>query len=91
LRITARTFYKVFLNGDFVFYGPARAAHENARVDVVDLGASVRLGTNNLAIEVAGYNVGNLYVTGEYSFVMAEVECDGDVLLWTDDQWKASS
>ena len=87
LRISGRTFYKVYLNGEFVFYGPARAAHEHARVDRIDVRNQVRIGDNILAIEVAGYNAGNLYVTGEYSFLMAELEADGRMLLHTDADW----
>lgn len=87
LRITGRTFYKVYINGEFVFYGPARAAHEHARVDRIDVRSHVRPGDNVLAIEVAGYNAGNLYVTGEYSFLMAELEADGQILLHTDADW----
>jgi len=88
LRITGRTFCKIYINGEFVFYGPARAAHEHARVDMIDIDKFVKTGTNTLAIEVAGYNGGNLYNTGEYSFLMAEVEADGEVILYTDENWK---
>ena len=87
IRITGRTFYKAYINGEFVFYGPARAAHEHARVDLINIRDYVRLGDNVLAIEVAGYNAGNLYVTGEYSFLIAEIEADGRIVLHTDDDW----
>lgn len=87
LRITARTFYKAYINGEFAFYGPARAAHEHARVDIIDISDFTHAGFNSLAVEVAGYNVGNLYVTGEYSFLMAEIEADGDVIAFTDKHW----
>jgi len=88
LRITGRTFYKIYINGDFVFYGPARAPHEYSKVNIINIKNFVKIGINKLAIEIAGYNYGNLYVTGEYSFLIAEVESDGDVILYTDEKWK---
>ncbi|HBP38979.1 MAG TPA: hypothetical protein DD640_09635, partial [Clostridiales bacterium] len=88
IRITARTFYKLYLNGEFLYYGPGRAAHETARVDVIDITARLKCGHNALAIELAGYNHPCLSVTGEYSFLQAEVEVDGQILDYTGKHWQ---
>jgi hypothetical protein len=87
LGITAATFYRVYLNGVFLFHGPARAPHRMARVDYIDLSGFTKLGTNKLAIEVAGYNEENIYVTGDASFLVAEVVADGNVIDATDSSW----
>ena len=87
IRMTGRTFYKVFLNGEFLYYGPARAAHETARVDVLDIAGRLHCGSNALAIELAGYNHPCLSVTGEYSFLQVEVEADGQILEYTGCHW----
>ena len=87
LRITARTFYRAFINGAFLFYGPARAAHRCARIDTLDVTGRLVKGRNILAIEVAGYNDANLYVTGEYSFLLAELSVNGEVVAATDKTW----
>ncbi|MEI6141191.1 MAG: hypothetical protein WCP85_18120 [Mariniphaga sp.] len=83
LRITASTIYRVFLNGEFLGYGPARAAHGFFRIDEYDLGKKVRPGQNILAIEVAGYNVNTYYTMDQPSFLKAEVEAEGKLILAT--------
>jgi len=83
LKITASTLYRVFLNGEFIGYGPARAAHGYFRVDEYNLGERVRKGENILAVEVAGYNVNSYYTLDQPSFLQAEVESDGKIILET--------
>jgi alpha-L-rhamnosidase len=81
LRITGSTVYRIFLNGNFVGYGPARAAHGYYRVDEWGLGD---LGNENIvAIEAAGYNVNSYYLLDQPAFVQAEVVADGQVLAST--------
>ena len=87
LRVTACTFYRAYINGEFLFHGPARAAHGYARVDTIDLSGCLRIGRNNVAIEVAGYCEPTLHVTGEPSFLLAEIEIDGNIAIATDESW----
>ena len=81
-RITASTLYRVFLNGDFLGYGPARAAHDYYRVDEYQL-ENLKNGENHLAIEVAGYNVNSYYTIDQPSFLQAELEAGGQIMLAT--------
>jgi alpha-L-rhamnosidase len=83
LRITASTLYRVFLNGEFLGYGPARAAVGFFRVDEYDLRNRLQKGENLLAIEVAGYNVNTYYTLDQPSFLQAEVESSGKIVLAT--------
>ncbi|WP_423126711.1 hypothetical protein [Gaoshiqia sp. Z1-71] len=83
LKITASTLYRVYLNGEFVGYGPARAAHGYFRVDDYRLDSLVKKGENILAIEVAGYNVNSYYTLDQPSFLQAEVVSGKKVLLAT--------
>jgi len=83
LRITASTLYRVFLNGEFLGYGPARTAHGFFRVDEYDLGDVVQSGENRLAVEVAGYNVNTFYTLDQPSFLQAELKSDGKIVLAT--------
>ena len=87
LRVTACTFYRAYLNGEFLLHGPARAAHGYARIDTIDLSRRLEIGRNSVAIEVAGYCEPTLHVTGEPSFLLAEIEIDGRIVLATDDSW----
>lgn len=87
LRITGRTYYKVYINGTFLCHGPARAGHEHSRVDEFDISALVREGNNALAIDVTGQNMGCQESTGESSFLYAQVLADGKELISTDENW----
>ncbi len=86
LRIAASTVYRAYLNGEFVGSGPARAGHGSFRVDQYDLSDRVREGENIVAIEVAGYNVNSYYTTDQPSFLQAETEVNGNVVLFTGDK-----
>ena len=81
LRLCGSTLYRIFLNGEFVGYGPARAGHGYMRIDTISL--DVRAGENKLAIEVAGYNCACFYTLNIPSFLCAEVVLDGDVIAYT--------
>jgi len=83
LRITASTIYRVFLNGKFLGYGPARASHGYYRIDEYDPGKLVRKGENVVAVEVAGYNVNTYYTLDQPSFLQAEVELGGKIVMYT--------
>ncbi len=91
LRVAASTVYRLYLNGKFLGYGPARAAHGFFRVDEYDLGNLAEKGQNILAIEVAGYNANSYYTIDEPSFLQAEVEQNGKIILatGTDDGFEA--
>ncbi|MDD4190009.1 MAG: hypothetical protein PHI28_01645 [Mangrovibacterium sp.] len=91
LKITASTLYRVFLNGEFLGYGPARAAHGYFRVDEYDLRPKVKNGENVIAVEVAGYNANSYYTLDQPSFLQAEVVSDGQVVLatGTDNEFRA--
>ncbi len=83
LRITASTLYRISINGEYLGYGPARTAQGFFRVDSYDLSKSVKSGENIVAVEVAGYNVNTYYTLDQPSFLQAEVESDGKILLAT--------
>jgi alpha-L-rhamnosidase len=83
LKITASTLYRVFVNGQFAGSGPARAAHGYFRVDEYPAGKWLKDGENIIAVEVAGYNVNTYYTLDQPSFLLAEVEADGKVILAT--------
>ena len=83
LRITASTLYRLSINGQYLGYGPARAGHGYFRVDEYDLSKLVSDGENIVAVEVAGYNVNTYYTLDQPSFLQAEVESDGKILLAT--------
>lgn len=81
LNITGSGLYRVYLNGEVVHYGPARAPHGFLRCDRVLL--KPKVGINIISVEVAGYNCPSFYVMNIPSFLQAEVLQDNDVLCYT--------
>lgn len=81
LRVCGSTLYRIFLNGEFIGYGPARAGHGYMRVDTIEL--AVNEGKNKLAVEVAGYNCSCFYTMNIPSFLCAEVISDGEAIAFT--------
>jgi alpha-L-rhamnosidase len=83
LRVTGSTIYRIFVNGAFRGYGPARGPHEYYRVDEWDLTPALHAGQNWVALEVAGYNVNSYYLLDQPSFLQAEVVAGENVLAST--------
>ena len=81
LNITGATFYKIYLNGEFIGCGPARAPHGYIRTD--ELRFNVKDGLNRLAVEVAGYNCPSFYTLKIESFLYAEVTYDNVPIAYT--------
>ena len=67
-RIAAADFYKVYADGAFLGFGPARAAKGYARVDEYSLTAC-----HEVRIEVAGYGCSSLSTVRQQSFCCAEI------------------
>ncbi len=83
IKIAAAYVYRLFINGEFVCYGPARAAHGYARVDRVDITDKLLDDENIIAIETAGYNVNSFYLINRPPFICCEVEADGEAVIAT--------
>ncbi len=81
LNITAKCLYRAWLNGKFLGYGPARAAHGYSRVDTYTLNNLDQI--NTLIVEVAGYYAKSFYTTEEPSFIQAEITRGEDVIVAT--------
>lgn len=83
LRLTGSTLYRVFLNGEFLCHGPARACHGYFRIDEFDITSRLQSGRNAVAIEIAGYNVNSYYLLDQPAFLQAEVTQGAKVLCAT--------
>lgn len=85
LKIAGRTFWKVWLDGEFLHAGPARTAHGHACIDTVPLPRNCcDAAVHYIAIEVSGQNSPGLQEeTGESSFIYASVEADCHELTGT--------
>lgn len=83
LRMAGCTFYRVYLNGQFLGWGPARGPEDYFRVDFWDITPKLKEGRNYVCVEVAGYNVNSFYVLDQPSFLQAEVATETEVLAST--------
>lgn len=81
--VSASNMYQLFVNGEFVAEGPARAGHGYYRVDEIDISEYLTKEKNVVAFLVAGYYVENFYLIKQPSFLCAEIISDGVVLSAT--------
>ncbi|MBE6611027.1 MAG: hypothetical protein E7632_00930, partial [Ruminococcaceae bacterium] len=89
LFITGASYYRIYLDGEMLHYGPARGPHGYVRCDTLTL--PVKSGRNILAIEVEGCNCPSFYTMDVRPFVQAEVMADGEVIAYTGRDFKAVS
>ena len=85
LRFIAKDVYNVFVNGQFVQYGPARAAKGYARVEMLSLAPYLTKEENVLCVYVQSNYTRTLCFALEKPLFAAEVLVDGKVLFTTDD------
>ncbi len=69
LKAAVSSFYRLFINGKFIYHGPSRCAHDYYRVDELDVTAHLTEGENSIAIEAVGYNVNSFYSLDQPSFL----------------------
>ena len=81
LKVATSGFYKVFLNGEFIYYGPARCAHGFYRVDEIAL--ELKESCNHIAIQVVNYFVNSFYQPRQKGFIQAELTVADNVLTAT--------
>lgn len=79
LRIATAGVYRVFVDGVFFTYGPARCAHDFYRVDEVTLPSAA----THVAIEVTHYAINSFCYLQADGFVQAEILSDGRVIAAT--------
>ena len=91
LRLAGCSIFKVFVNGEFAAYGPARGPQGWFRMDEWDISRVARKGCNLLNIVGVAYNTTTYYLIGHEPFLQAEVLSGGKVVRATGDgQWNAS-
>lgn len=82
LSITGSSYYNVYVNGEFLAVGPARAAHDYYRVDKLNIKADKEI--NEVKIIVYGYAVNSFYHMDQPSFVCAEIETERGIIAYTE-------
>lgn len=90
LYVAGNSCYTILVNGRFVSFGPARAAHGYYKVDVIDLTSHLDRDENFVTIRTAGYNINSFAYLDTPPFVCAEIESDGKIIAFTDSTAKNS-
>ncbi len=83
IRIATAGFYRVFVNGEFVFYGPVRTAKGFYRVDEIPLTDYLTEEINHIAIEAVNYYVNSFSSMKQSGFIQAEISLDGEIVAAT--------
>lgn len=81
IKIATAGHYSIFVNGEFVHYGPARAAKGYFRVDLVDI--PLNAGENWIAIHAIHHGITSFGLMSQKAFLQTEITCDGVVLAAT--------
>ena len=87
LHIAGTCFYRVYVNDEFLCFGPARAAQGYVREDVVSLPDGN--GERKVRIEAVGYYCKSISTVRQPSCLMAEIRSGEKVLACTDKDFKA--
>ncbi len=92
LRICGYTGYQVFINGEFIHFGPARAGRGYYRVDEIDISKYLTTTDNIVTVISTGYYCDTFEWLKEPSFLCAEIICNGEVVAYTGGEgWHAYS
>ncbi len=87
LKITASTYFRAKLNGEFLAHGPARGPQGYFRIERLPL--AVKDGENVVEIEVSGANINSFDYLDQPSFLQAEVVSSENILAATGKDFKA--
>ena len=82
IHITAADFYQLFVDGEFVAFGPARTAKGYAREDIISLD-SFGKGEHRIDIGVSCYYSGSLSLVKQPGFLWCEIVKGDEVLMAT--------
>ena len=83
LSLACSTMYRVFINNEFLAYGPARGPEGYFRIDVFDISQLLTKEKNVIAIEVLGVNSDTFCNVDQPSFLSCEITCDNTVVKYT--------
>lgn len=83
VKIATSGIYQLWINGEFISYGPARAGKNHFRMENIDISKYLNREKNIVIIEVAGYYCTSFYIMQQSSFLQAEIVRDDSVLAST--------
>ncbi|HWQ91001.1 MAG TPA: alpha-L-rhamnosidase N-terminal domain-containing protein, partial [Clostridia bacterium] len=95
MKITADSFYRLFINGRWVNDGPGRSWPENFQYDVLDVRPYLRRGENQIQIIARYFGVGDFHRIPQQAGLLAQLDVTdkkGRVhTILTDSSWQAAN
>jgi hypothetical protein len=95
LRITADSFYRLFINDQWVNDGPARSWPEHFQYDVIDATPYLRDGPNEIRVIARYFGVGDFHRVPKQAGLLAQLDvtlANGKTAqLVTDDSWQVAA
>ena len=95
LRITADSFYRLMINGQWVNDGPARCWPEHFQYDVIDVTPYLADGANEIRVIARYYGVGDFHRVPRQAGLLAQLDMitpEGKrAVLITDGSWKVAA
>ena len=89
LKITADSWYRVSINGRWIYDGPARAYPNHYLYDVHDISGFLKKGKNRIDVIARYFGVGTFHQIPQQAGLRAEISVDGKT-VGTDSSWSAS-
>ena len=90
LSITASDHYRLYINGKYVSFGPARTAAHHQSFDCIDVTPYLQQGENLVAVR-AIFNEGRTsYQNPERAGFLCALSCDGRNVMASDNSWKVA-
>lgn len=92
LRVTADSWYRLWINGIWVNDGPCRSWPERYQYDVLDVAPYLRPGSNEIRILVRYFGVGDFHRVPQQAGLLAQLEVEMDrgrtITMGTDRSWE---
>ena len=91
LHVAGSVFYRIYCNHQFIAFGPARTAIGYVREDIFKLSEyGIAEGeTCEILIEAMGYYCRSVSTAFQPSCLMAEIQCNGEVVAYTGNDFVA--
>ncbi|MBN1126516.1 MAG: alpha-L-rhamnosidase N-terminal domain-containing protein [Sedimentisphaerales bacterium] len=95
IRITADSFYRLFINGQWVNDGPCRSWPEHYQYDQIDISGYIRHGSNHILIIARYYGVGDFHRVCKQAGLLAQLNIIGEdgkqQRIITDNSWDVAA
>jgi len=87
IAITADSFYRLFINDEWVNDGPCRAWPEYYQYDVIDVSSYLKTGENEITVIAKYFGVGTFHQIPLHPGLLVQLENAGEICAATDDSW----